>query len=245
MTSRFLTKVAVSLIFALAAPASFAQAPTGFTLTPPPPAADQSAPAPVPQQAAPTTPQLNPVQIPARPAAAAPSTGGKPAALAAGASNVNVGILDLSEVLAKSTAVKSLREQMDKQAQAAQAEFKKKEDDLRKEEQALNGQRATLTQEQFAEKGRALQAKFVDFQRQVTARRRQLAEGEAQSMQPIQKTIEEILPQVATEKSLNLILHRQAVMLNSNDLDLTSIVVTRLNQKMSKATLKLPALKTN
>lgn len=244
MTSRFLTKVAVSLVFALAAPAVFAQAPTGFTLTPPPAATDQSAPAAVPQQAAPATPQLNPVQIPARPAAA-PSAGGKPAAVVTGGSNVNVGVLDLGEVLAKSTAVKSLREQMDKQAQAAQAEFKKKEDDLRKEEQALNGQRATLNQEQFAEKGKALQAKFIEFQRQVAARRRQLAEGEQQSMQPIQKTIEEILPQVATEKGLNLILHRQAVMLNSNDLDLTPIVVTRLNQKMAKATLKLPALKTN
>lgn len=241
MKFNLLTKVVVSLAFALATPVAFAQAPTGFTLTPPPPATDQ--PAPIPQQSAPVTPQINPVQIPARPATA--PAAGKPVAGVAGGSNVNIGVLDLSEVLAKSTAVKSLREQMDKQAQAAQAEFKKKEDDLRKEEQALNGQRATLTQEQFAEKGKALQAKFIEFQRQVAARRRQLAEGEQQSMQPIQKTIEEILPQVATERSLNLILHRQAVMLNSNDLDITSTVLTRLNQKMAKATLKLPALKTN
>jgi Skp family chaperone for outer membrane proteins len=242
MKFNLLTKVVVSLAFALATPVAFAQAPTGFTLTPPPPAAGDQ-PAPVPQQAAPVTPQINPVQIPARPAAA--PVAGKPVAGVAGGSNVNIGVLDLSEVLGKSTAVKSLREQMDKQAQAAQAEFKKKEDDLRKEEQALNGQRATLNQEQFTEKGKALQAKFIEFQRQVAARRRQLAEGEQQSMQPIQKTIEEILPQVATEKGLNLILHRQAVMLNSNDLDITGTVVTRLNQKMAKATLKLPALKTN
>ncbi|MFD2261272.1 OmpH family outer membrane protein [Lacibacterium aquatile] len=243
MNIRTLTTGVALIAVALSTPA-FAQAPTGFTLTPPPAApGEQSAPAAMPQaQPAPVTPQINPVQIPARPPAAA---GARPAVAGAGAANVSIGVVDLGEVLGKSTAVKSLREQMEKQAQAAQAEFKKKEDDLRKEEQALNGQRASLSQEQFNEKGRALQAKFVEFQRQVAARRRQLAEGESQSMQPVQKTIEEILPQVATEKGINLILHRQAVMLNSNDLDLTTTLVTRLNQKMPKATLKLPALKTN
>lgn len=214
---------------------ALAQAPTGFTLNPPPAAPSQQ-PA---GSAAPVSPQVNPVQVPARPAGAAGKN-------AAGVTIVSgIGVVDVVEIMRNSTAMKSLRDQLTAQDKQIQTDFKKRDDDLKKEQQEIGKQQGTLPADQFNAKAKAFETKAVEFQRQLAAKRRQLGEGEQQSAEPVQRAIEEILQQIAIEKNYSLILHRPMVALNSPEMDVTRDVITRLNQKLPKVTLKLPPLKTN
>ncbi len=248
MLRRLIAVAAVALIsVGTALPLMAQQPPLPQQPVPQQPAPQQPRPAapapqaPAPQAPAPQAPSAAPA---AAPAAQAPAL---PRGLPPGTKlpEATIGVVDIQYIMRESVAMKSLRDQFEKQRTTFEADLSKREDDLRKQEQALAQQRATLSAEAFAERRRTLENQAIELQRQVNARRRQLAEGERDSIRPVEAAVMEILQQVATERNLNLILPQQAVLLKHNDLDLTAEVLNRVNQKVPRATLKLPALKTN
>lgn len=135
---------------------------------------------------------------------------------------------------------KSLRAQIESQSKAWDAELKKKNDDLRKLEEDFRKQGPSLTPEQVTEKRKQFDTQLGEFQRQINVRRRQLADGEAQSAQPIEAALAEILQQIAVERGINVILYRNATVLFATELDITADALQRLNAKLPRVTLKLP-----
>ena len=155
----------------------------------------------------------------------------------------SVGVVDIQAVLREGSAARSVREQIDKQRTAYGAEISKKENDLRAAEQDLAKQRNVLSAEAFADKRRQLEQQVADFQRQVSARRRQLDEAIVENMKPIEAAMEEVLTQIAQERGLNMIMHKNAVILSHNALDLTGEVLQKVDRKVPRATVKMPPLR--
>lgn len=179
------------------------------------------------QQPAPQQPRSNVPAIPPAGALPAPS----------------IGVVDIQAVLREGSAARSVREQIDKQRTSYGAEISKKENDLRAAEQDLAKQRNVLSAEAFADKRRQLEQQVADFQRQVSARRRQLDEAIVENMKPIEAAMEEVLTQIAQERSLNMIVHKNAVILSHNALDLTGEVLQKVDRKVPRATVKMPPLR--
>lgn len=225
---------ALTISFAVAPGVALAQAPSG-TLPAPAPRPSGSAPAPVQQPA----PAQSAPQAQTAPAQAAPAA--RPAAVpGAKLPPAVVGVIDMGIILRDGAPYKSLRAQIDSQTKAWDAELKKKGDDLRKLEDDFRKQAASLTPEQVAEKRKQFETQMADYQRQFNTRRRQLAEGEAQSVQPIEAALSEILQQVAIERGINVIVYRNATPLFASDLDISADVLQRLNAKLPRVSLKLP-----
>lgn len=145
-----------------------------------------------------------------------------------------IGVVDIQLVLRDSVAAQSVRTLIDSQRRSYADQFSKKEAALRAQEQELIKQRASMSAEQLNEKRRAMESQIGEFQRDVNQRRRQIEESMIENMRPIDSAVEEILTQIATERGLNLILPRQAVVLSANSLDLTGEVLDRLNKRMGK-----------
>lgn len=179
------------------------------------------------QQPAPQQPRSNVPAIPPAGALPAPS----------------IGVVDIQAVLREGSAARSVREQIDKQRTSYGAEISKKENDLRAAEQDLAKQRNVLSAEAFADKRRQLEQQVADFQRQVSARRRQLDEAIVENMKPIEAAMEEVLTQIAQERGLNMIVHKNAVILSHNALDLTGEVLQKVDRKVPRATVKMPPLR--
>jgi outer membrane protein len=151
-----------------------------------------------------------------------------------------IGVVDMGIISRDGAAYKSLRAQIESQSKAWDAELKKKNDDLRKLEDDFRKQAATLTPEQITEKRKQFDTQLNEFQRQINVRRRQLAEGEAQSTQPIEAALNEIFQQIAIERGINVVIYRNATLLFATELDITADALQRLNAKLPRVTLKLP-----
>jgi outer membrane protein len=192
------------------------------------------APAPVPR-AAPAQPGARPPQT-AQPALPPPPPAGKLAA-------PSIAVIDFGIILQNSAAARSVREQVDKQSQAYQSEFNKRETDLRNNEQDLVRQRSVLSADAFADKRRQLEASVADFQRQTNARKDQLQQAFDGGMREVQTNAAQILAQVKVERSVNLVFHANALALNDDNLDLTSEVLQQLDKKLPRVAVKLPPLK--
>jgi outer membrane protein len=151
-----------------------------------------------------------------------------------------VGIIDMGIISRDAAAYKSLRAQLESQSKAWDAELKKKSDDLRKLEDDFRKQGPSLTPEQVTEKRKQFETQMGDYQYQLNSRRKQLADGEAQSAQPIDMALTEILQQIAVERGINLIVPRAATILFSSEIDVTADSLQRLNAKLPRVALKLP-----
>jgi Skp family chaperone for outer membrane proteins len=206
-----------------AAPAALAQS-SGYFMPPsaqPAPAVKPQAMAPAapPAQAAAAQPQATPAipNLPALPPENAPPT-------------AIIGVLSVPDVMQKSTA-----------AQGVQAEIAKRQDVLKKEEETAQ---AGLQEEQqaiLAERGKISEADFEtkvqNWQNEVAAaqtkfqQKNQAIQNSGQAaLSQIEAELIGIIRQEAQAHGMNLILHREQVVLNVAQFDLTDETVVELNK---------------
>jgi outer membrane protein len=198
-------------------------------------AQERKAPATTTKPAQPSTNApagLKPAQ-PATPAvSSAPAEGERKPVL------VKVAILDVDRIRSEAAALKELRTQLDKYRNVYKAEIQKEEDELRKANDELVRKRSVLAPEAFEEERRKFEQRFVDVQRKVQQRRQALEKSGRTSEGTVQKALNEVVAQVAQENQLTLILRNDQVVFLATDLDITSLVLERLNKKMP--TVKVP-----
>lgn len=211
-----------------AAPAAWAQASSGYFM--PPSAQAPSKPAhvtpPTPVRAA--TPAKPPeAEIPNLPPL--PPENAPPTAI--------IGVLSVPEVMQKSTA-----------AQGVQAEIQKRQAALKKEEDVAQSGLQAQQQQILTERGKIPQAEFEkkvqDWQNQVAAAQTKFQEknqaiqnaGQA-ALSKIEAELIGIIRQEAQAHGMNLILHREQVVLNVAAFDLTDETVKELNKLLPSVTV--------
>lgn len=148
-----------------------------------------------------------------------------------------IGVLSVPEVMQQSTA-----------AQAVQAEIQKRQAVLKKEEDTAQAGLQAQQQQILAERGKMPQAEFEkkvqDWQNQVAAAQTKFQE-ENQSIQnagqaalsKIEAELIGIIRQEAQAHGMNLILHREQVVLNVAAFDLTDETVKELNKLLPHVTV--------
>jgi Skp family chaperone for outer membrane proteins len=141
-----------------------------------------------------------------------------------------VGIVSIPDALRVSTAY----QQADK---AFNERHKKLDEDAQKEQVALRdlGQqlatdRAKLTPEQIRQKERELQDRIADSRRKFGERNRIIQEAGQYVMAQINRSMEQVVQQVALARGINVVLNRAQVLGTTADFDLTPEVVEVLNK---------------
>ena len=146
-----------------------------------------------------------------------------------------VGTIDLVEVLRQSTATSSVRTLLDEKRAQFQEEFAAREVDLMAREKALQSKRDVMSAEAFGEEVRLFQAEVADVQREIQRKRKSLDNAFQQAQDKLRDLALEIVGDVAKERKLDLVLNRDNVLIFRNQLDLTTNVLERLNERTKDA----------
>ena len=146
-----------------------------------------------------------------------------------------VATIDLVEVLRQSTATSSVRVLLDEKRAQFQEEFAAREVDLMAREKALQSKRDLMSAEAFGEEVRLFQAEVADVQREIQRKRKSLDNAFQQAPDKLRNLAIEIVGDVAKERKLDIVLNRDNVLIFRNQLDLTTIVLERLNERTKDA----------
>jgi len=142
----------------------------------------------------------------------------------------------------QASAMKSIKEQMQKEEVSLKGELDKREKDLRAADQDLQQQRTLLSADAFAERRRAFEQQVSESQRYMAARKHQLDLAFADGMHQVELSLNGILKEIAAERGLNIIIPKNQLLLADEGLDITEDVKQRLDKKLPRVTIKLPPM---
>lgn len=143
-----------------------------------------------------------------------------------------IGIIDLQHIISESHAARQVIAQRDRYLETYQAEAATVEKELRAIDQELGRVRGSVPESEFADRQQAFQARVADFQKEVQNRRRALEQVFGDAMNEVQGAVIRAADMAATERGMNLILYRSQVFLFDSTMDLTDIVLERVNQAL-------------
>ncbi len=165
--------------------------------------------------------------------AAPPPPGGAPTA--------RILMIDMRRVMAGSKVGQDIQRQVEALKAQAQTELKGEESSLRSEETQLQQQAAILAPDVKARRIKDFQAKAQAFQLKVQQRGGLIQGGVIKAQQQIEQALGPILQGIMKERGATVLLDRSSILLAPNSIDVTSLVVQRLDMRMPTVKVELTA----
>ena len=145
----------------------------------------------------------------------------------------DIGVLNIDKLLHESKAAKYVQEMLEKKRLEFQEEMKKQEEYFDKLDKQLVDQQKDLKPEQFAQKRKEFDAQIAVVHQKATQKREQLESVFNQAMSKIQEEIFRLVRLVAIERRYKLIVARNAVLYQTDDLEITDEILSQLDQKLA------------
>lgn len=152
-----------------------------------------------------------------------------------------IGVIDIQAVLRESEAVKVLAEQIEANREAVRQNMRDREEALRAADLDLAQRRPSLSSDQYQQERSSLEAKGVALQREMQAERRRLDQIFSQGMAEVQRVLLTISQEIATERNLDLVVAKTAVVIVKPEFDLTAEALNRLNGRLTAVSTPAPA----
>ena len=146
-----------------------------------------------------------------------------------------VGIIDLSEVLRQSQAIINVRDLLDEKRAEFQEQFTAREVELLSREKSLKSKRDIMSKEAYEAEVRLFQDELAEVQREIQQKRKSLDNAFQKAQDKLRNLAIEIVGDIAKEQKLDLVANRSNVLVFRNQLDLTKIVLARLNERTKDA----------
>ena len=149
-----------------------------------------------------------------------------------------VAYMDMKYILNNSKAGKGAQDFLQKTFNENQKNFLAKEEALKKEESDLLAQKTILTKEEYQKRSTDLRKKVIDYQ---SYKRISLEKISIQRTEARQKLLEKLDPIMKTyikENDISLIIDIKNVVIGNTDLDITKIIVEKLNKEFPSLTIK-------
>lgn len=183
----------------------------------------------------------------AAPRAAVQAGPGAPAAAAAGADAPipHIVVIDRNFIMQRSAPGRDMMAQTQNLTKAAETQFKKEEEALTAEAGQLQQQMAIMAADVRAQKEKDFLSKQQAFQDRLQKRQTEIQAGFTKAAQQLERALEPILQQVMRERGANMVLDRQSVIIAASDIDITPIVVQRLDKALPKVKVELTAVAAN
>lgn len=149
-------------------------------------------------------------------------------------------VIDVEMIRRNATAVKDIQTQVAKFRTAFQADIQKEEDALRKAQQEVVRQRTILAPEAFAEERRKFEQNVISVQRKVEERKHALDRVQAEAMIKVERAVNEIVAAMVKEHGLSLILKRADAVFVTPQLEISQVVLEKLNKALPSITVAEP-----
>ncbi len=151
-----------------------------------------------------------------------------------------VAVVDVQRIMQESSASKGIQKAIESQRDSYQKEIQTLEDKLQSAENELRKQQTVLAPDAFAAKRRDFEKQVADVQRTVQTRKRTLDTAFNDAMGHVQKTMLEIVQDIADERGANVVIPRNLLVLFASNLDVTEPVLERLNKQLPTVAVTIP-----
>jgi outer membrane protein len=169
----------------------------------------------------------------------APGAIAAPASTTTAALTPKVLIVDLPAVLHDCKAGKDVQEKLTKESQAYSRDVARQEDRLQKMRVELERQRTVLSSQAFDAKAKQFQQHYQALDHEVQEKRLSLQRAYNTAMIQVEKAALDIIKQLAKERGANLVLAKQATILQAQGADITTEVVARLDKTLTSVPITL------
>ena len=146
--------------------------------------------------------------------------------------------IDLKYVLNASKAGKGAQDFLKKSFEDKQNKFMKIEKDLKNEENNLISQKNTLSKEDYKKKSDELRKKVVKYQSERRGSLDKIAEQRAKAKNELLAALDPILKDYIKENNVSIILDKKSIIAGKSDLDVTNVIVEKLNKKLPSLKIK-------
>jgi Skp family chaperone for outer membrane proteins len=143
---------------------------------------------------------------------------------------VAIGIVNVQEVVKKSTAGQSLKKQADARRKQNQTELLAEEKKLRAENDQLNAQRPTLSPADFAAKQQAFQQKLNAWRQGAEQKQKAFETSYNKAQKTIFETLQKVIGDIAVQKRLTLVLNKSVVIVSAQAWDISDSALAQLNK---------------
>ncbi|MFM9890833.1 MAG: OmpH family outer membrane protein [Rickettsiales bacterium] len=149
-----------------------------------------------------------------------------------------IGMVNVAKILHDSKAATSIRAQVQAKQKDFQAQLDSKGKELQSEQQALVKQKDAIDKDAFNKKVQEFRQKEATAQKNVQEKSVQLDKSVNDALGEVQKVINDIVKDVATEKKMTLVVSAGIVLYGDSSLDITDEVLKRLDSKLTTVPVK-------
>ena len=132
---------------------------------------------------------------------------------------------------------KSLNSQLDKIHKANLDEFKKNEEDLKKEEVLILSQKNVLSEEDYKNKVNLFKEKLNSYKKKRQEKIDLVTKKRMKATANLLKVINPILSNYSKENGISIILREQDIVLAKTNLDITKQIIEAIDLKIKKINL--------
>ena len=147
-------------------------------------------------------------------------------------------VLDLKFVLNNSKAGKDAQDFLQKSFKENQQKFLNEENFLKKEESDLIVKKTILTKKEYQKKLDDLRKKVIDYQSQRRTSLEKITTQRAEARQKLLEKLDPIMQTYIKENDISLIIDRKNVLMGNTNLDITNIIVEKLNKELPSLSIK-------
>ena len=151
-------------------------------------------------------------------------------------------VVDVDEIERRAAAAQNIRRQINEYRETLQAEFRKKDAQLRTANQKLVRQRTILSPEAFADERRKFEAQVVDTQRNVQVQRQALDKAMKVALKSVEVVLDEVIREVVKANGITLLLRREALVYSVESLDITGVLLTELDTRLPSVEVPKPGI---
>ena len=146
--------------------------------------------------------------------------------------------MDMNFVLNNSQAGKGAQDYLKKTYKEKQKKFSDMEKNLKKEEDDLLAKKKILTKTEYTEKMNNLRKKVIDYQSERRTALDKIAKQKTDARELLLEKLDPILKSYIEEGNISLILDKKNVLFGVTALDITNIIIDKLNTELPSLNLK-------
>ena len=149
-----------------------------------------------------------------------------------------VAYLDMKFILNNSKAGKGAQEYLKKSFKENQKRLSNEETKLKKAESDLLAKKSLLTKEEYQKKSSELRKTVMKYQSDRRSSLEKIAKLRAEARAKLIKELDPILDNYIKENSISLIVDKKNIVKGRIDLDITNLIVEKLNKQVPSLNLK-------
>lgn len=149
-------------------------------------------------------------------------------------------IVDMAQILQQAKAAKEVTQILNQQYTAYSKEVAQQEDELQKGGAELERQRTVLAPDVYSGRARELQQRYDELGKSVQGKRQGLQQSLNEAMDKVKTAALEIVADIVKERKAGLVLQKQAVVYETEGMDVTAEAIERLDKKLPSVPVNLP-----